>query len=188
VGDRLEVWGPLGNGFEPRPGDHLLLVAGGIGQTPFLALAQETRGYKQYGQPPRSAPRIPRLSLCYGVRTASLLAGVEDFRGLGVDVLVSTDDGTAGRPGLVTRLVEERLAEDTRGLEIVCCGPEPMMAAVSNLAAARGVPCRVSLEAPMACGLGICFSCVVRVRDGAGWDYRRSCVEGPVFEAAQLVW
>jgi dihydroorotate dehydrogenase electron transfer subunit len=63
-----------------------------------------------------------------------------------------------------------------------------MMAAVGRWAEARGLECDVSLEAPMACGVGICFTCVARVRDGAGWDYRRTCVEGPVFDARRIVW
>jgi dihydroorotate dehydrogenase electron transfer subunit len=64
-----------------------------------------------------------------------------------------------------------------------------MMAAVARLAAARGAACQVSLETPMACGIGICFSCVARVRDDdGGWDYRRTCVEGPMFDAARIEW
>jgi dihydroorotate dehydrogenase electron transfer subunit len=70
---------------------------------------------------------------------------------------------------------------------VVCCGPEPMMAAVARLTAERDVPCQVSLETPMACGIGICFSCVAKVREpGGGWDYRRTCVEGPVFDAREI--
>jgi dihydroorotate dehydrogenase electron transfer subunit len=187
-GQTLDVWGPLGNGFPPAPADHLLMVAGGIGQTPFLALAREALGRRGYGERARSVPRASRVTLCYGARTAELLAGIEDFQAAGVEVRVSTDDGTTGRHGLVTQLVEEALDESPQA-RLACCGPEPMMAAVAAIAARRQVPCQVSLETPMACGIGICFSCVARVRtaDG-GWDYRRTCVEGPVFEAAQLEW
>lgn len=188
-GDRLEAWGPLGNGFAPRDCERLLMVAGGIGQTPLLAVAREALGQRRYGVEPRREARVGRVALCYGARSAAYLAGVEDFGALGVDVHLSTDDGSAGRAGFVTGLVEELLAAEERGTEIVCCGPEPMMAAVARLAGGRGVPCRVSLETPMACGIGICFSCVARVRDGAdGWDYRRTCVEGPVFDAEALCW
>jgi dihydroorotate dehydrogenase electron transfer subunit len=187
-GQALEVWGPLGNGFPPAPTEHLLMVAGGIGQTPFLALARETLGQRSYGDPPRVVPQVRQVTLCYGARTKELLAGIEDFRALGVDVRVSTDDGTAGRRGLVTQLLEEALDQSPRA-RVVCCGPEPMMAAVATIAAHRQVACQVSLETPMACGIGICFSCVAKVRTGDGdWDYRRTCVEGPVFEAAQLEW
>src|SRR6185295_13036469 len=102
----LEVWGPLGNGFPPTPAEHLLMVAGGIGQTPFLALARESLGQRSYGDPSRAVPQASRVTLCYGARTKELLAGVEDFAALGVDVRISTDDGTAGQQGLVTQLLE----------------------------------------------------------------------------------
>ena len=73
--------------------------------------------------------------------------------------------------------------------QIACCGPEPMMEAVSNIAIRQEIPCQVSLETPMACGIGICFSCVAKVADASGEpDYKRTCVEGPVFEAKQVVW
>jgi dihydroorotate dehydrogenase electron transfer subunit len=187
-GQALEVWGPLGNGFAPQPAEHLVMVAGGIGQTPFLALAREALGKRQYGDPPRAVQPARRVTLCYGARTKDLLAGLDDFARAGVELRVSTDDGTAGHRGLVTEIAEELLVESPRA-RVVCCGPEPMMAAMAALAARLGVPCQVSLESPMACGIGICFSCVARVRtpDGA-WDYRRTCVEGPVFDASQLEW
>ncbi len=187
-GAELSVWGPLGNGFPPEPAEHLLMVAGGIGQTPFMALASEYLGRRQYGQPPRSVPAANRVTLCYGARSREYLAEVEDFQRLGVEVRLSTDDGTAGHHGLVTDLVEQVLAESPAA-KVVCCGPERMMEAVARLCQVRGVSCRVSLETPMACGIGICFSCVTKVRQpDDSWDYRRTCVEGPIFDAADIVW
>ncbi len=193
-GAPLEVWGPLGNGFPPAKTPHLLLVAGGIGQTPFLAVAREHLGLRRYGLGSR-CPTIGRtngvprtVTLCYGTRTADLLAGVDDFAKLGVRVRTSTDDGTAGHHGQVTDLLADELASG--GVTIVyCCGPEPMMAWVAEISKRCGVTCLVSLETPMACGIGICFSCVARLREpGGGWDYQRTCVAGPVFDAAQIVW
>ena len=198
-GNRLEVWGPLGNGFPPHPVDHLVMVAGGIGQTPFLALARAYQGLRDYGQPAREFPRARKITLCYGARRAEYLAGIDDFRATGIEVRTSTDDGSTGHPGFVSDLLGQLLAERTSaeratpdGCRVVCCGPEPMMAAVARVTEQAGVPCEVSLETPMACGMGICFSCVVRVRTGElggdePWDYRRSCVEGPVFDAARIV-
>lgn len=187
-GQMVEIWGPLGNGFAPPEAEHLVMVAGGIGQTPFPALAQETLNRRRYGRAVAAAKAERRVTLCYGARSADYLAGLDDFRRWGVEVLVSTDDGSLGHHGLVTELVEQVLADSPRA-EIATCGPEPMLAAVSRLATARGIRCQVSLETPMACGIGICFSCVTRVKDsGGGWDYRRTCVEGPVFEAAELAW
>jgi dihydroorotate dehydrogenase electron transfer subunit len=189
-GEELDVWGPLGNGFPPRPTGHLIMVAGGIGQTPFLALGQEYLGQRQYGSPTRSVPPAARVTLCYGVRNAQFLAGVDDFRRAGFDVHLSSDDGTVGHHGFVTDLLRGVLNE-TAGDDrlVVCCGPEPMMEAVSEICQTDQTPCLVSLETPMACGIGICFSCVTKLRQPDGtWDYKRTCVEGPVFDADQIEW
>lgn len=199
AGATLDVWGPLGNGFPSQPADHLVMVAGGIGQTPFPALAQEVLGKRSYGDPPRKVPATRQVTLCYGTRNAEYLADVARFTEIGVELKLSTDDGTSGHKGLVTDLLQETLDESLlhmpaeksadECMRIVCCGPEPMMEATAKIAAAANVPCQVSLETPMACGIGICFSCVTRVRDTCGgWDYKRTCVEGPVFEADQIVW
>lgn len=189
-GDALEIWGPLGNGFPPATCEHLVMVAGGIGQTPFLALGREALGGRPYGSPARTRPRVNRVTLCYGVRTAELLAGADDFRGAGIDLRVASDDGSVGRPGLVTALLAEALDEiGGADVRLACCGPEPMMEAVAKIANERGVPCDASLETPMACGIGICFSCVAKVRQSDGtWDYKRTCVEGPIFDAQKIEW
>ena len=197
-GQRVDVWGPLGNGFLPQPTEHLVMVAGGIGQTPFLALAKEYLGRQKFGAPSRQVPRAKRVTFCYGARTADYLAGVKDFEQLGVEVRVATDDGTRGYHGLVTDLLRQVLGDRRAGgvsplilpgTRIVCCGPEPMMEAVAKIAATENIPCQVSLETPMACGIGICFSCVAKVRTSQGeWDYKRTCVEGPVFDAAVIEW
>jgi len=216
-GQRLDVWGPLGNGFcaevgarsqepgarnqithhspltthsyPPVPTEHLIMVAGGIGQTPFLALAQEALHKKRYGDPPRDVPRALHVTFCYGARTADYLAGVEDFQRLGIDVRLATDDGSRGHHGLVTDLLTQTLGEHHGRPRIVCCGPEPMMEAVAGIAHESHVPCEVSLETPMACGVGICFTCVAKVRQADGsWDYKRTCVDGPVFDAALIEW
>ena len=183
-GDRVEVWGPLGNGFPDfHDLDHIALVAGGIGQTPFLAHVRDLLGTRGYGcRPPRRMAQ--RVSLYYGVRTADLAAGVEDFRAAGAAVHLASDDGTLGFKGFVTQLLESH----GRTGPLVGCGPEPMLRALTRLAGRWGVPCQVSLETPMACGVGICFSCVARVKVPDGWDYKRVCVDGPVFDAGQLVW
>lgn len=204
--ERLVVWGPLGNGFSVEPVDHLIMVAGGIGQTPFVALARQMLGDKSYGEcnPPLeqsggegNGPASRRVTLCYGARTADYLAGLDDFEQAGVALQISTDDGSRGHHGLVTDLLKQQLAAgDADGSRrIVCCGPEPMMEAVAKIALAAGVPCQVSLETPMACGIGICFSCVVGVveesdnaEESCGWDYKRTCVEGPIFDAAKIRW
>lgn len=184
AGESLEVWGPLGNGF-PYLGEqpHVVLVAGGIGQTPFLAYARELLGTRGYGGgQPRKA--VSRVSLYYGVRTAALAAGVEDFRAAGVEVHLASDDGSLGYHGYGTQLLQSHSPNGP----LVGCGPEPMLRSLARLAANWGVPCHVSLETPMACGYGVCFSCVTRVKTAEGWDYQRVCTEGPVFDAARLAW
>jgi dihydroorotate dehydrogenase electron transfer subunit len=187
-GDRVEIWGPLGNGFPIPDANHLMCVAGGIGQTPFLAVAREALGLRRYGQPQRELVHPPeRVTLCYGARSAEYLAGLDDFALPGLAVRTSTDDGTAGQRGFVTALLSQSLAEDPPDA-VYCCGPEPMMHVVAEICAANGVRCWLSLETPMACGFGACFSCVTRVRVGDDeWDYRRTCVEGPVFPATSLM-
>jgi dihydroorotate dehydrogenase electron transfer subunit len=184
TGDQLEVWGPLGKSFPDLVGvDHVGLVAGGIGQTPFLAYIRQLLGQRGYGgQPAKRA--VQRVSLYYGVRSADLAAGIEDFRQAGAEVHIATDDGSLGFPGLVTQLLERQVGPQ----HLVGCGPEPMLKALANLSQLWGTPCHLSLESPMACGVGICFSCVTRVQTSSGWDYRRVCVDGPVFEAANLRW
>jgi len=190
AGDELIVWGPLGNGFCPPPAEHLIMVAGGIGQTPFLALAKEMLGRQSYGQPARRSSLARQVTLCYGARTADLLAGVPQFDQAGVRVKISTDDGSRGHHGLVTDLLRDEVEHSKpSSCHVVCCGPERMMEAVSKLSAELDLPCEVSLETPMACGIGLCFSCVAKVLDDEGnWDYKRTCVEGPVFDAGKIVW
>ena len=188
AGDLLEVWGPLGNGFSAPDGKHLAMVAGGIGQTPFLPVIRQVLGLQTYGHvgTPWTPPQ--KISFCYGARSASYLAGVDRFQIPGVDVHVSTDDGSQGHHGYVTELLSRLLESDQPPTTVLTCGPEPMMRAVARLCQAKNVPCWLSLETPMACGFGACFSCVTRVRQPEGdWDYRRVCVEGPVFRADQLV-
>jgi dihydroorotate dehydrogenase electron transfer subunit len=188
-GQRIDIWGPLGNGFEPVATDHLIMVAGGIGQTPFVALAKEHLGLQSFGDPAREPSLCSNVTLCYGARSADLLAGVEDFERLGVDVQIATDDGSRGLHGFVTDLLTQVLDESTGDCRVVCCGPEPMMEAVAKICLDADLACQVSLETPMACGIGICFTCVAKVRDETGaWDYKRTCVDGPVFDAELIEW
>lgn len=188
TGDEVEFWGPLGNGFPTRNCKHLMCVAGGIGQTPFLAVVNEALGHRSYGEPARSGSRPDRVSMCYGTRNAEFLAGVEDFNVPGLEFHTATDDGSAGHHGYVTELLSNSLGSDDPPNLVYCCGPEPMMKAVADICAKANVECLVSLETPMACGFGACFSCVTKIKmDDGTWDYRRTCVEGPVFAADRVI-
>ena len=127
--------------------------------------------------------------MLYGVRTAALLAGVDDFRMAGIDIELATDDGTAGHHGFVTELLARRLEGGNCPVKIVGCGPPAMLATLARIADRYHVPCDVSLENHMACGFGACFSCVVPICEADGsTDYRRVCVEGPVVAATRVDW
>ena len=188
-GELIDVTGPLGNGFSNTPVDHLIMVAGGIGQTPFLALAQEALGQQSFGQPTRPNGYAKRVSFCYGVRSADYLAALDLFEQAGVKVHIATEDGSIGAPQRVTGPLEKLLLEEEgQKPRVVVCGPEPMMEAVSKLCLKYEVPCEVSLETPMACGIGICFTCVAKIGCENDWDYKRTCVEGPIFDAKDVIW
>ncbi len=190
-GEAVEFWGPLGNGFPVTKCLHLMYIGGGIGYTPVLAVAREALGQRSYGQPARSRQKTAdRVTLCYGVRSADQQADVTVLNHIeGLTIRIATDDGSAGHHGLVTDLLNASLDRSEAPDAVYCCGPLPMMHAVGRICEQAGVDCWLSLESPMACGFGACFSCVTRVRtdDPDGWDYRRTCVEGPVFRATELV-
>lgn len=184
AGESVDLWGPLGNGFPlpPSPGP-VALVAGGIGQTPFLAFLRDLLGERGYGGA-RPRKKADQVALYYGVRSRDLAAGVEDFRTGGATVQLASDDGSVGFHGNVIQALKQ---QEKPGW-LVGCGPEPMLHALADFAKSWQVPCHVSLETPMACGLGICFSCVTRVCTETGWDYQRVCVDGPIFDASHIVW
>ncbi len=192
LGTQVTLWGPLGNGFANRSCDRLIMAAGGIGQTPMLLLGREALGRQSFGDPPRESGWAEQVEFIYGARRASLLAGVEDFQSAGFNVTLCTDDGSTGQQRLVPDLLAERLANlpDGERVRVATCGPEIMMEKVAEVCEAASVDCQVSMETPMACGIGICFSCVAQVRqDGPDeWDYKRTCVEGPIFDSQKICW
>lgn len=190
AGDWVEVWGPLGNAFSTEPVDQLILVAGGVGQTPMLTTAKAALGKETFGSPAATNGYAKRVSLVYGARTQDYLAGVPEFQSVCSDVHLATEDGSVGTQGRVTDVLEPMLRDrGEHSVRIACCGPEPMMQAVSELAAKYNVPCQVSLETPMACGVGICFTCVAKVvQEDGEWDYKRTCIDGPIFPSDKICW
>ena len=166
-GDGLHLLGPLGLGFTaPGDGRRAVLCGGGVGTAP-LAILQDVL----------LADGVPQSALL-GFRDAAHAAGAE----LLTDAVVATDDGSVGRPGLVTQLLADAL--DAGGeVEVYACGPPPMLEAVRALCQARGVPAQLALESGMACGYGACFGCVVPLADGS---YARVCVDGPVIAGERL--
>ena len=178
--DVVDVLGPLGRPFTPPAAPTgCLLVGGGYGTAPLFFLATELR------------VRRCRVDFVIGAASAGRLLDAMEAKRLGHSLTLTTDDGSAGRRGLVTDPLGDPLARIGAG-QVYACGPMPMLAAVSRVAAAAGVPCQVAVEEQMACGTGICFSCVVPVGtgDGASGPTRmaRSCLEGPVFEGTAIAW
>lgn len=191
AGDRITAWGPLGQGFAPEPPiGPVWMVAGGVGQTPFLSLSKWWRGQERYGEGAAfPGPFTPSTTLFYGTRTASLFAGLDDFAAAGIEAVIATDDGSAGHKGYVTDLVRERLRTGERPARIVGCGPAPMLKVLSRIAIEHEIPGDLSLENHMACGYGACFSCVAPIRmDDGTVDLRRVCVDGPVFDLGRVAW
>lgn len=178
AGDSARVLGPLGRPFEVGDGGDVehLLVMGGVGAAPFPFLAERLRA---------AGARVRGF---VGGRTQGDLLCVDELRELGATVHTATEDGSAGHHGLVTAALQEYLDGADGQLRLYSCGPTPMMRAVDEIARDRRLAHQVSLEAPMACGIGVCLSCVVRVGTPDAWRYRRICREGPVFDAATVVW
>lgn len=179
---RIDVEGPFGNRFTaPQAGEDVYLVGGGVGVAPLYLLAREVVA----GPGPH-----PTITLCMGARTRAQLQGLEEFRALPIRCEVSTDDGSEGFHGRVTGLLERLLEApgDTGRIRIYGCGPQGMNEALRELATRRGLWCEICLESLMACGFGVCFACVLPIRKELGSDYynRRTCVEGPVFDARLL--
>lgn len=175
VGAELKLLAPLGNTFTLEAAAPLALVAGGIGLPPVLFAAE------------RLAAAGTRFDLFVGAATAAevLLRGrcAAPTRAVGGELVVTTDDGSAGEPGFVTGALGRRLAAGRRYARALACGPTPMLAALTALAAEAGLECELSLEEPMACGVGVCLSCVVELADGCRVP---TCKEGPVFSTARL--
>lgn len=178
AGDVVQVLGPLGQPFVPvDPPAEAWMVAGGVGLAPFATLAEAL------------AARGTPMRLFYGARSAADLYYAEFFAKLGAALHLTTEDGTRGEQGRITAPLERVLAERPgTAVTIYTCGPTPMMRAVAELGEAAGRPVFASLEQVMGCGMGGCYSCVVRIKRGDSSYFVRSCLDGPVFDSRTLVW
>ncbi|MGH9139865.1 MAG: dihydroorotate dehydrogenase electron transfer subunit [Vicinamibacterales bacterium] len=179
-GQRIDCLGPLGRPFTiVDPPSAAWMIAGGVGLAPFATLAQAL------------AARGVASTLFYGARRAGELFYLEFFRSLGVDLVVTTEDGSAGEHGRVVAPLDRRLAAlpPASAVMLYACGPEGMLAATARTALSHRRPCEVSVERIMGCGLGGCYSCVVPMRGEEGrFHHVRSCLTGPVLNADQIVW
>jgi len=176
--DLLDILGPLGTGFNlGLPDEEKLVVGGGVGLAPLYLLARELV---------KQSP----VRLFAGGRTRDDILCITEFERLGVECYTATEDGSLGECGLVTEALLRRLDLLDGRATVYACGPHGMLCAVANIAAERKIPCQVSLEGYMACGVGACLGCVA---PGSGHsaetpDFRCVCTEGPVFDSGELKW
>ena len=170
VGHSVDVLGLLGNGFDIRPEGRYLLVGGGIGVPPMRGCAQYTDG---------------RSTAILGFRSKEKAALLKLFEGDCAKTLAATDDGSLGHHGFVDELVRQELAQDLAYDGVLACGPKPMLRSVAKAAAGFGVPCQVSMEERMGCGVGACLVCACDMADGAR---KHVCKDGPVFDSKEVDW
>ena len=182
-GDRLHLFGPLGNGFQlPREHGFVLLVAGGIGIAPLPFLTEALV---------RSSHSSARV-LWFGGKSNADLVCVDHFLELGFTVELVTEDGSAGRRGLVTDHLEQWLLSQKEPPKLMySCGHYSMQRRVAQLASGLGIPCQLSMEALMACGVGACLGCSLKCWAPLGSTtpyYANVCQQGPVFSGEEIVW
>ena len=177
-GARLPVLGPLGNGFDlPTEKKVIILVGGGIGVAPLIFLADRTEDRD--------------LRFLMGFGSASGVITTEKIMRGSVPVAISTDDGTIGHQGPVTDLLEQYVTEhraQAEAVSVFACGPKRMLQKVVDVTTSLRVPCQVSLESSMACGLGACKGCAVKAAPEENRTYYYVCKDGPVFQAECIDW
>lgn len=208
AGEAVDLIGPLGNCFELPGGKSLgLLVGGGVGLPPMFYLAEAMAAAKWDGVAFVGAQSRDLLSMTCMAGVAADGKGepglsVEEFARHGYPAVVTTDDGSAGLRGLITQGLERyvgKLGEKDRQRAVIyTCGPHRMMQAVAGIAKKAGIDCQACLEQAMACGMGTCQSCVVKIEDakkpqgmtddGRPWRYKLACTDGPVFAAERVIW
>lgn len=203
-GDRVDLIGPLGNRFAlPGEDESAILVGGGVGIPPMIYLAEKLAGRKPVAFSGAVSRDLLPLTILDdvpppGPDSCEPRMSVAEFARHGIASVISTDDGSYGFGGYVTQALEKYL-DSSRGARAVVytCGPEPMMKRVARIAADRGLECQVAVERAMACGMGTCQSCCIRVRKpdpaavplpGSDWCWRLACTDGPIFPGAALLW
>lgn len=175
-GQFMDVLGPLGNYFLlPKDPRHIVLIGGGTGIPPMLCLAIQTK--IQLGD-------ACKITVCVGGRSKQDVLGLDEFGKIGVELALTTDDGSLGQQGLVTLPLTEMLKSGHAPDSVFACGPVPMLKAVSGMCLEACIYCQISMEAHMGCGLGACLGCAVKPAQGEG--YLHVCKDGPVFNAGVL--
>ncbi len=169
-GDSIKVLGPLGNGFTiDDKAEKSILVAGGIGAPPILGLCKRLKG---------------KVEVYLGARETNILT--DEFKALGAEVHLSSDAGMEGFKGNVVDLMKDKNAS---GDIIYTCGPKIMLKGVNAYAEAKGINIQVSMEERMACGIGACVGCAIKIKDGnGGYNNLKVCKDGPVFDGKEVLW
>ncbi len=170
IGDKLDVLGLLGNGFMLRADGRYLLAGGGIGVPPLYGCAQYADG---------------KATAVLGFRSAERAILLPQFADICQDVRLYTDDGSLGAKGYVADGVRAVLDKDKDFTAVLACGPKVMLRGVAQAAEEYGIPCQVSMEERMACGVGACLGCAVQMADGS---MKHVCKDGPVFNAGEVDW
>jgi len=184
IGDDLDIMGPIGNGFNIYPeSKKIMIVGGGIGVAPLLALCEE------------SIRKGKEVRVLIGAQKKELVIGEESFKVLGAKVDVATDDGSYKYKGLVTDLLKETIIEEGwLPDQIFTCGPKPMLRKIVEISLDNYIDCQVSLEERMACGIGACLGCVCKIKtrdkkdDKVKYGYKKVCIDGPIFKGSEVVW
>ncbi|MFA7683998.1 MAG: dihydroorotate dehydrogenase electron transfer subunit [Syntrophales bacterium] len=192
AGDTVDILGPLGKHFDIMPErSHIILLAGGIGAAPLsYFLEYLVKHLDPSRERPIEKPETRKMTFYYGAETSSTLVGLEKIKHFCSDVRIATDDGSAGFKGTITDLLRRDLPRfDQNKTCIYSCGPTPMIRTLAQLLQPTSIPCRVSMEERMACGIGACLGCSIKVRDPSSeWAYHQVCSDGPVFDLRDLLW
>ena len=170
VGHSVDVMGLLGNGFSMKPEGRYLLVGGGIGVPPMVGCAQYTAG---------------RSTAIVGFRSQEKAILTDRLEQETAKLMVATDDGSLGYHGFVDALVRQELERDKNYGAVLACGPKLMLRNVAKVAQEFGVPCQVSMEERMGCGVGACLVCACDMKDGSR---KHVCKDGPVFDSKEVDW
>lgn len=169
VGEFIDILGPLGHGFTVTPNEKAVVIGGGIGVFPLLSLARNTDS-----------------AVFLGFRTKDLVVMEDDFSEANNNVTICTDDGSYGYNGFAVAAMGEYLLENKVDM-IYCCGPTPMLKSVKQIAEHMNIPCQLSLEQRMGCGIGACLTCVCETKDEGMGKHKQVCTCGPVFNAKEVV-
>lgn len=176
-GEKLDIIGPLGNGFDIHPAESVkhetLLVAGGIGIAPLLALAQKLKDSNIH------------FTTLIGAKTRSHVLCADKLEKLGSTIKIATEDGSLGHKGFITDILKNMLAAKSAKLtNLYACGPRNMLKKIAEITKSKKTMCQVSLEERMACGSGVCLGCAVKTATGI----KMACKDGPVFNAGDIIW